>query len=270
MPQQRKKVRKAADSVRYDFIKLEREIGKMAEVTPIPCTVYIDEAGDLGANKGTKWFVLTAVIVDTAEEPLIRVKLGDIKRRLNLQSIHFRNVKDFNRRSFIVRSLADSNFICSHVFFDTQQYDRTKMPTDLLAYNYICRYLLERVSWYLRDTGRIGRIVLSSRGTSRDADLINYIQDKLLSYSNNEIAPVFTGIECKQATSWDMLQLADICATSMFYSHEVNAYGTTTPCFALKLRNKIYQHNGQSEHYGLKYFNDNMKPNNLRTLRPCK
>ena len=26
------------------------------------CTVYIDEAGDLGIGRGTHWFVLTAVI----------------------------------------------------------------------------------------------------------------------------------------------------------------------------------------------------------------
>lgn len=27
------------------------------------CTVYIDEAGDLGINRGTQWFILSAVIV---------------------------------------------------------------------------------------------------------------------------------------------------------------------------------------------------------------
>lgn len=244
----------------------------MTQLHSIPCTVYIDEAGDLGANRGTKWFVLTAVIVDSDEEPTIRAKMSTIKQRLNLQTIHFRSVKDFNKRGFIVRSLAENNFTCSHVLFDTQQYDRRKMPTDLLAYNYICRYLLERVSWYLRDTGRTGKIVLSSRGTTRDADLTRYIQEKLIPNSQNEIAPVFTGVECKQASSWDMLQLADICATSMFYSHEINGYGTITPCFAMKLWDKIYKHNGQTEHYGLKYFSDSMKPDiqALRPLRPCK
>lgn len=28
------------------------------------CTVYIDEAGDLGYQRGTRWFVLSAVIVE--------------------------------------------------------------------------------------------------------------------------------------------------------------------------------------------------------------
>ena len=185
----------------------------------IPCTVYIDEAGDLGANRGTQWFVLTAVIVDRSEEVAIRANLKSIKQKLNVQAIHFRTVKDFNRRGYIVKELSTNNFTCVHILFDTKQFDKAKMPTDLLAYNYICRYLLERVSWFLRDTGREGKIILSSRGTSRDADLIKYIQDKLIPYSNNQVSHVFTGIDCKQASSWDMLQLADVCATSMFYSH---------------------------------------------------
>ncbi len=36
------------------------------------CTVYIDEAGDLGINRGTRWFVLTACIVDKNAEPIVR------------------------------------------------------------------------------------------------------------------------------------------------------------------------------------------------------
>ena len=32
------------------------------------CTIYIDEAGDLGINRGTRWFVLTSVIVNKESE----------------------------------------------------------------------------------------------------------------------------------------------------------------------------------------------------------
>lgn len=35
-------------------------------------TVYIDEAGDLGIGRGTRWFVLTAVVVKKTVEPQIR------------------------------------------------------------------------------------------------------------------------------------------------------------------------------------------------------
>lgn len=37
-------------------------------------TVYIDEAGDLGIGRGTRWFVLSAVIVAKEDESAIREK----------------------------------------------------------------------------------------------------------------------------------------------------------------------------------------------------
>ena len=230
------------------------------------CTVYIDEAGDLGVNRGTQWFVLTAVIVNTANEPQIRQKLATFKTRFNLQTIHFRNLKDFLRRMCIVGALSDENFDIVSVLFDTNQFDKNKMQSEQ-AYNYICRFLLERVSWLLRDTNRKGKIVLSSRGTARDGELTSYIREKLLPYPSNQIADVFNGVECKTASTWDMLQLADICATSMFYSHEVNGYGFTVPCYAIRLNNKLYKHNGSRIGYGLKYFSADMKP--IKGKRPC-
>lgn len=52
------------------------------------CTIYIDEAGDLGINRGIKWFVLSAVIVEKADELNIRAKMNNVKTRLNIREIH--------------------------------------------------------------------------------------------------------------------------------------------------------------------------------------
>ncbi len=38
------------------------------------CTVYIDEAGDLGINRGTQWFILSALVVNKSDEFSIRDK----------------------------------------------------------------------------------------------------------------------------------------------------------------------------------------------------
>lgn len=46
------------------------------------CTVYIDEAGDLGYQRGTQWFILSAVVVDKTEERAIRTTMAQIKSRL--------------------------------------------------------------------------------------------------------------------------------------------------------------------------------------------
>ena len=51
-------------------------------------TVYIDEAGDLGIKRGTKWFIISAVIVPISEEPSIRSTLSAIKTKFNIKDIH--------------------------------------------------------------------------------------------------------------------------------------------------------------------------------------
>lgn len=235
-------------------------------------TVYIDEAGDLGINKGTKWFVLSAVLVKKQDEPQIRSKLTAIKNKLNVQQIHLRKIADFFKRAFIVRELNDECFVYMNVLVDTTKFDKTKIPNSIVAYNYVCKYLLQRVSWYLEEEGKTADIILSARGTSRDGELIQYIQDKLLPYPGNSInETVFNKISAKPAGSWDLLQLADVCATTLFLTYEVNGYNFTVPCFSTTLQEHLYRKNGKLDSYGIKFFTKEMKPNleQLRSTRIC-
>lgn len=225
------------------------------------CTVYIDEAGDLGFKRGTQWFVLSAVIIDKDEEPAIRQTVSQIKSRLNINEIHLHKIADFYRRAYIVQEFAKEQFTYVNVIVDTHKLNLAMAASSSVAYNYICRMLLERVSWYLRDTNRVGDIVLSARGTSRDQELIEYIKSRLLPYTDNQIvSTVFGNISAKKANSWDMLQLADVCATTMFLTYEMNGWGFRTPCFSKVLQSHLYTHNGVLERYGLKYFDQSMKP----------
>lgn len=229
------------------------------------CSIYIDEAGDLGIGRGTQWFVLSGVIINTADEPEMRNIINSIKQRLNIHDIHFRSLRSFEQKTYVVNELANGKFEYINIIIDTSQLNiRCKNPSDnpsIVTYNFACRLLVERVSWLLRDTGRIGKIILSSRGTNRDKELIDYINDKLLNFQHNEIADRFTSIQSKSANSWDMLQLADVCATSMFYRFEPNQFGFITPCYSFRLSKKLYRHNGHIEKYGVKYYTDSMKPN---------
>lgn len=226
------------------------------------CTVYIDEAGDLGYQRGTQWFVLSAIIVDEDKEPSIRAKLAQIKSRLNVNEVHLRKITEFYRRAFIVQELAGEDFTYTNVVVDTNKLNLAMATSTSTAYNYICRMLIERASWFLRDTNRFGDIVLSARGTSRDGELIEYIREKLIPYPDNQIvADVFGKRSAKTAASWDMLQLADVCATTMFLTHEKNGWGFCTPCFSKALSNHLYTRKGNLDSYGLKYFDASMKPN---------
>lgn len=222
-------------------------------------TIYIDEAGDLGANRGTQWFVLSAVIVEKCNEEPLRHEIEAIKHKLNLQTIHFRTIKDFQKRCYIVDSLARHPFTIVNVLFDTTKYDLKRMPNNLVAYNYLCRFLLERVSWYLRDIDKTGDIVLSSRGTSRDSELIEYI-NRIVCGAGNRVEAVFDKTMARTASSWDMLQLADVCATSMYYAYEVGRFGFAMPCFSHRFAKHFYQRDRKLLKYGIKFFDNDMNP----------
>lgn len=159
-----------------------------------------------------------------------------------------------------------------NVLVDTNKFDAAKIPSSSVAYNYVCKYLLQRVSWYLESESRTADLVLSARGTSRDGELIQYIQEKLLPYPSNGINQnVFNKISAKSAGSWDLLQLADVCATTMFLTYEVNGYGFTTPCYSTALQSHLYCKNNKVDSYGIKFFTSEMKPNitEVRSTRIC-
>lgn len=236
------------------------------------CTAYIDEAGDLGINRGTTWFVLSGVIVEKRDETHIRATINSIKTRLNIQEIHLRKISDFNKRAFIVSELSGEPFTYMNVLVDTTKFDLSRIPDSNVAYNYICKYLRQRISSFLESTGKTADIVLSARGTKRDGELIQYITEKLLPYPTNRIdAAVFGKVSAKPASSWDLLQLADVCATTIFLTYEINGFGFCTPCFSLALQEHLYRKNGRLDSYGIKFFTPDMKPEveELRKSRVC-
>ena len=229
------------------------------------CTIYIDEAGDLGVGRGTQWFVLSAVVINAEDEPKERQIMKAVKKRLNIQTIHFRKISSFERRCYTVDNLFRIPLNHIHILVDTQKlhmstFRESDTNPSFLYYNYACRFLLERVSWLLRDTDRVGTIVLSSRGTKRDNELIEYIKNKLIPFEGNQLVNRFDKIVSKSASSWDMLQLADVCATSMFYAYEKNQFGFCTPCFMKRIKGSLYTYHGRLNNYGLKYFSDDMRP----------
>ena len=67
-------------------------------------SIYIDEAVDLGIQRGTQWFVITGVIVAEEDEKRIREVIRQIKNRLNIHEIHLRKIHDFFRNSLYIIS----------------------------------------------------------------------------------------------------------------------------------------------------------------------
>ena len=220
------------------------------------CTLYVDESGDLGIGRGTRWFVITGVVILKDDEKVIRETLSSIKTKLNIKEIHLRKMNDFNKTAYIVSKIKDLPFVTINILLDT---NKLLLKNSAMTYNHMCRFLVERASWYMRDNNLRGDIVFSSRGTRRDNELVTYIKE-LLDHEENKIAKVFENVKCKQASMWDMLQLADICATSMFRSYQINSWGFIVPCHMSSLKDKLYKHNKHVDKYGIKFYSDDMKP----------
>lgn len=235
-------------------------------------TVYIDESGDLGFQRGSKWFVMTAVIIDVAEEKAAREQLRKIRSKINVSVLHLRKITEFFRRAYIAGAVNDIPFTYINIIVDTSKLTLSKEKSTSIAYNFICRLLIERVSWFLRDTNRQADIVLSSRGTSKDNDLIQYINETLLKSNNTISKENINEIKALSAGTWEMLQLADICATTTFSAYEVSGWGYRVPCYLRKIYSHLYRYNGDVMGYGIKYFSADMEPEKgeMNSLWPCK
>lgn len=219
-------------------------------------TVYIDESGDLGIKRGLRWFVITATIVKKEDEPEIRATLRSLRNKYNLQQIHLKDIRNIYKIADIVKTVAKHDFTTVSVIIDT---DMWNLKDGIKSYNYSCRILLERVSWFLRDKNAYADVVLSSRGTSRDKELENYIKELHL-IPNSNIDNRFIDIKSKTPSEWDLLQLADVTASSTAKAHQINEFGFVTPCFLNILNEKIYRYNGHTINYGIKYIDSTMKP----------
>lgn len=221
-------------------------------------TVYIDESGDLGKGKGTRWFVITAVIVKEEKEEEIKDLIKDVKSRLNISEIHIRKIMDFHKRMYITREFRNANFTYMNVIVDTEKLDYSKIHSAKICYNYMCRMLIERASWFLRDCKSKADIILSSRGEKRDNELIEYIKKLIVSNENRIEKGIFENIYSIRSKDSDILQLADVCATTTFLAYEKDEMGFSVPCFFNILKEHLYSHNGKIEKYGIKGFVDSM------------
>lgn len=235
------------------------------------CTVYIDESGDLGCKKGTRWFVITAVIVEEEKESEASKIIERLKNELKVKEIHIKKIQDFYKRSFIAKELNNADFTYINVIADTSKLDLSKIDSANICYNYMCRYLLERVSWFLKEENRTADVVLSSRNEKRDNELIKYITEKLIPCKNEIKSEYFNNFYAELSQKSDLLQLADVCATTTFLAHEEKEWGMTTPCFYNVLKGHLYRYNGEVLQYGMKYFSDEMKLEleELNNRGPC-
>jgi len=219
---------------------------------------YIDESGDEGiGGKGTKWFVITALIASQEEATALGYAYHRIKQRINLGAdkvLHWAELSH-PRKKAVIEELANSGFSICSVLVDTQHPDIINTSPKLSGrrlYFYTFRRLVERVTWYCDDKGYKVRLYPENKAGIKYKELndyLNYIQ----SQSDCEIRKgCILGVQPKAKSQSNLLQLAD-CVCGAAYNAIEYKYGVIEDSYLLALKDKLYRRGDKVFGYGIKF-----------------
>lgn len=237
---------------------------------------YVDEAGDEGLSGSYRqpgrgggsshWLTLGATVWRLSRDldavqwaKTIIAQLPEQRRR---KPLHFMNL-DHNQRVMAVSTLAARPFRSICVIANKPMIPDGAYVNGGQLYHYLCRYLIERISWLCRDMrpqvpegdGRV-KIVFSRKRTMNYQDFRDYMH-LLKSKADPQIRihwPVIdiTGIEAEDHGARFGLQIADIVTSGITTALEPDFYGNIEPRFARILKPNVYNKGGNYLSYGAK------------------
>lgn len=227
--------------------------------------VYIDEAGDEGFTikegrwVSSRWFILGALVVRKTNDLTVSRSLDEIKRTLGWRPnspLHFTKLSH-DQKKLVISVIKRTGLIrCCYVAIDKQAFDQ---PTILktakgFLYNYCTRYLLERVTWLVKEQNGMAHLIFEHRASTKYDQLESYIQ-RLVNDSRTQIKPgVISSIKTLNKNQSKNLQIADTIVGSLFNALEKNRYSMVEPAYILELRPLVYNKNKNYHSYGLKFF----------------
>lgn len=219
---------------------------------------YIDEAGDEGTGgKGTKWFVIAALIASQEEATALGFAYQRIGQRINLRpgkTLHWADLSHARKKAAI-DELAGMSFCMAAVLVDTEHEDIVNTSPQLRGrrlYFYAFRQLVERVTWYCDDKGCKVRIYPENKAGIRYDELnsyLNYIQSE----PDCEIRKGFIlKVRPKAKTQSNLVQIAD-CLCGAVHNAIERKYGLVEDSYLLALKDKLYRRGGKLFGYGIKF-----------------
>ena len=225
--------------------------------------VYIDESGDEGINKGSKYFILTAIIVAKEKDLEISKSVDIIKKNLELNpkiQLHWKLLKGLPNKNMIMDIISTLDIKIINIIIDTKCIQM--IPSNNI-YNYFSGYLYERICWYMIECGGVANINISSRGNLSKKKLSEYINN------NNHKKFDFDFTKIKQIKiipneRKKLLQLADCCCSALFQS--LKYHDQTHFEYIKKIKNKLYCKNNNLLSYGLKLVPSSSEAKELTAL----
>lgn len=166
------------------------------------------------------------------------------------------------QRVMAAQILADKPFRSLCVMAHKPSLDPAVFTGKNQLYFYLCRYLIERLSWLCRDSrhgvregdGRV-KIVFSRRGKLSYDQFKEYLERLKAdpSVTVNWGVVDIEGIEARDHSTRAGLQISDIVATCMTAGLEQDIYGNCEARYAEMLKPLMYRRKGNFLSYGVKF-----------------
>ncbi len=212
--------------------------------------VYIDESGDEGIHKGSKYFILTAVLVAKDKDAGMAKCIDIIKENLELNiksQLHWNLIKGYPNKMMIMTDVSEMDITIINIVIDTW---KIKFIESNEIYNHFSGYLYERICWFVRDKNAVANINISSRGENLSKEnLITFLKNHnnkfQIDYSRIKDIKIYPNSQKK------LLQLADCCCSSLGQALKYNDEMHFK--YVNKIKNKFYNYNNSFLGYGLKY-----------------
>ena len=220
--------------------------------------VYIDESGDEGIHKGSKYFILTAVLVDKKKDLGISKCVDIIKENIeiNIKSqLHWNLIKGYPNKLMIMTDIGEMDITIINIIIDTTKMKFIK-PDEI--YYHFSGYLYERICWFVKDKKAVANINISSRGNLSKEKLMNFIKTNTNKFKidTNKIK----NLKIYPNSQKKLLQLADCCCSALGQALKYN--DEKHKKYISYLKPKFYSYKGKYLGYGLKYVPGNVEFSN--------
>ena len=210
---------------------------------------YIDESGDEGfkdvaipAQGSSEWLVLAGLLLPEENDHQLSQALDDLRALLNKpppKPLHFRDLKHPAKRAAMLR-LATYPFVFSVVALWKPQITSPTLRTPPYLYNYGCRFLIERLSWYAAYRGRKLNLLFHNRASTSYADLRRYmtwIQNDPLCRIERNCIDKFQPVNAARK----LIQVADFYTSAAAFALEPNVYGLGEESYLMAVRQQLYR-----------------------------
>lgn len=211
------------------------------------------KVGDEGIKRGSKWFILTAIIVPQEHDLILSNKIVKIKENMNMnrkEQLHWNKILRYDKKIQIIYDLISENFKIIHIAINTYEIKKLKSKE---LYPYFMSYLIERVSYYVTNNKGKCNIFISSRNEN-NKEKNEHLKKELLSkrHYHNIVSKCINDIKFIDNRERNLLQLADVCCSSFAQAIKYN-----TPQeweYVLKLKSNIWNYKGLVLNYGIKFY----------------